>query len=64
MISHPVLALDSMSSIQALLEQKRKAVEQAYGAKKALKASTLDTAHLSRVREQEQAELAKKVYAL
>ena len=50
-----------MSSLKALLEQKRKAVEETYGARKTVKASALDTAQLSQVREQERAEREKKV---
>ena len=52
-----------MSSLKALLEQKRKAVEQSYGSRKTLKTTALDTAQLSQVREQERTEREKKVSA-
>ena len=50
-----------MASLKAMLEQKRKLVEQTYGARKTLKATALDTAHMSKIREQEQAERQLKV---
>ena len=50
-----------MSALAALLAKKRQATEQAYGSRKTVKASALDTAQLSELRKQEEVERAKKV---
>lgn len=52
-----------MASLQALLAQKRKAVEQTYGSAKSAKVSDIDSARLSQVRKQEKDERALKVTA-